>query len=49
MFVHKYKYLVQNVRVCPDSYQDIFKTSLPRSIAYWGITKKSDIMDKHKL
>ena len=27
----------------------VFKTSLPRSEAYWGITKKSDIMDKHYL
>jgi len=24
----------------------VFKTSLPRSAAYWGITKKPDIMDK---
>jgi len=27
----------------------VFKTSLPRSEAYWGITKKSDIIDKHYL
>ena len=24
----------------------VFKTSLPRSEAYWGITKKSDIIDR---
>ena len=27
----------------------VFKTSLPRSEAYWGITKKSGIIDRHYL